>query len=337
MMKTLSSSGMPSTSYASGNGSASVRSAARNRTPAPSSRTRSGGGGGGGGGVVNSVSVGYCKTGTRNQCANGVHHQSFISYCGVEVTRRSCRCLRLRRAQRYRHTRPMCVLHESKRTVSFIRLQTKSLKRTHSVLCFSGNSHNGNNSNSNNSNSNSSITPSSEDSAFNADQVSTGLDSISPISSSRSINTATVTASESAADDSTTTTLIAASLFVGLALLVGLGVLYKDPISAILSEFTVVIEALGTRGKVLFVVVYTLLEVLAVPAAPLTMTAGVLFGVPVGASLVLCSATMAACLSFMITRYLARDKVVSLIKGDGISSKWKAVDKAIGEENILYL
>ena len=48
---------------------------------------------------------------------------------------------------------------------------------------------------------------------------------------------------------------------------------------------------------------YTLLEVLALPAVPLTMTAGLLFGVGPGAAVVSVSATVAATISFLIARY----------------------------------
>ena len=48
---------------------------------------------------------------------------------------------------------------------------------------------------------------------------------------------------------------------------------------------------------------YTALEVLALPAIPLTMTAGLLFGVGPGAAVVSVSATTAATISFLIARY----------------------------------
>ena len=48
---------------------------------------------------------------------------------------------------------------------------------------------------------------------------------------------------------------------------------------------------------------YTALEVLALPAVPLTMTAGLLFGVGPGAAVVSVSATIAATISFLIARY----------------------------------
>ena len=49
--------------------------------------------------------------------------------------------------------------------------------------------------------------------------------------------------------------------------------------------------------------VYTVLEVLALPAVPLTMTAGLLFGVGPGVAVVSVSSTAAATISFLIARY----------------------------------
>jgi len=49
--------------------------------------------------------------------------------------------------------------------------------------------------------------------------------------------------------------------------------------------------------------------VLAVPAIPLTMTAGVVFDPLVGTCIVSLSATTAATIAFLIARYAARDRV----------------------------
>ena len=48
---------------------------------------------------------------------------------------------------------------------------------------------------------------------------------------------------------------------------------------------------------------YTLLEILAVPAVPLTMTAGVIFGPVAGSIVVSVAATAAATIAFLIARY----------------------------------
>ena len=54
--------------------------------------------------------------------------------------------------------------------------------------------------------------------------------------------------------------------------------------------------------------VYVGLELLAVPAIPLTMTSGVIFGVVPGTIVVSAASVAAATLAFLIARYVARDK-----------------------------
>jgi uncharacterized membrane protein YdjX (TVP38/TMEM64 family) len=66
---------------------------------------------------------------------------------------------------------------------------------------------------------------------------------------------------------------------------------------------------LPLQGYLAYAAVYTGLEVLAVPAIPLTMTAGVIFGPVTGTLIVSVSATAAATIAFLIARYAARDKV----------------------------
>ena len=75
--------------------------------------------------------------------------------------------------------------------------------------------------------------------------------------------------------------------------------------------------------------VYTALEVLAVPAIPLTMTAGAIFGVAAGTALVSASATLAATAAFVIARYAARDRVQAYAER---SPRFAAVDRAIGRD-----
>ena len=55
--------------------------------------------------------------------------------------------------------------------------------------------------------------------------------------------------------------------------------------------------------------VYVGLELLAVPAIPLTMTSGVIFGVVPGTIVVSVASVAAATLAFLIARYAARDRV----------------------------
>ncbi len=54
---------------------------------------------------------------------------------------------------------------------------------------------------------------------------------------------------------------------------------------------------------------YAVILASAVPAIPLTMTAGAIFGVVPGTAVVSVAGTMACTISFLIARYVARDKV----------------------------
>jgi uncharacterized membrane protein YdjX (TVP38/TMEM64 family) len=61
--------------------------------------------------------------------------------------------------------------------------------------------------------------------------------------------------------------------------------------------------------------------VLALPAIPLTMTAGAIFGVPAGTLMVTISATLAATIAFLIARYVARDRVRGVGWGWGVTAR----------------
>ena len=118
---------------------------------------------------------------------------------------------------------------------------------------------------------------------------------------------------------------------MGVVLLAAAGLTHKDELFASLGAFTDYIESLGPTGYALFLMGYVALEVLAVPAFPLTMSAGALFGTYSGTLLVTTAATIAAAIAFLISRYVARDKVMSLAEN---YPKFKAIDKAIGEDSL---
>ncbi|KAG0569083.1 hypothetical protein KC19_6G064400 [Ceratodon purpureus] len=108
-----------------------------------------------------------------------------------------------------------------------------------------------------------------------------------------------------------------------------LGVVYKDQINDILTQFSDFLEGYGPAGYALFVLGYAGLEVLAIPAVPLTMSAGLLFGTLYGTILVSIAGTLAATASFLIARYFARDRILKLAERN---PKFLAIDKAIGAD-----
>ncbi|CAI5950238.1 unnamed protein product [Closterium sp. NIES-65] len=126
-------------------------------------------------------------------------------------------------------------------------------------------------------------------------------------------------------------TLAAGALIVSVvASLALLGYYYKDDISSAIDYFTTYIEGAGSGGYVTFVLGYSLLEVLAVPAIPLTLSAGVLFGPVMGTFLCSLSGTISATIAFLIARYVARDRIQDMVRGN---KKYEAIDRAVGNNS----
>ncbi|KAL0760205.1 hypothetical protein Bca101_076355 [Brassica carinata] len=101
------------------------------------------------------------------------------------------------------------------------------------------------------------------------------------------------------------------------------GYVYRDQINTFLTQFSTLIEGYGPAGYALFI------AILAIPALPLTMSAGLLFGSLIGTIIVSISGTMAASVAFLIARYFARERILKLVEGN---KKFLAIDKAIGED-----
>jgi len=94
------------------------------------------------------------------------------------------------------------------------------------------------------------------------------------------------------------------------------------------------IESMGSAGILYFGIIYTIAELLAVPATPLTLSAGYLFGVQQGTLVVLCSAILSATISFAIARTVLREKVEGLLEN---YPEFQKIDKAIGKEGFKLM
>jgi len=100
------------------------------------------------------------------------------------------------------------------------------------------------------------------------------------------------------------------------------------PIEAWSDAFQAWIKGLGPWGWLIFAAVYIVGTVLLVPGSVLTFAAGLAFGLAIGFPLVVVSATIGATLAFLIARYLAHDKVESLMQK---RPKFKAIQSAVSE------
>lgn len=94
------------------------------------------------------------------------------------------------------------------------------------------------------------------------------------------------------------------------------------------------VHDMGNAGLLYFGLIYLVAEVLAVPATPLTLSAGVLFGVAKGTAIVLLSASIAASVAFWIGKTVLRSWVEERLQEN---PKFAKLDRAIGEQGFQLL
>ena len=87
-----------------------------------------------------------------------------------------------------------------------------------------------------------------------------------------------------------------------------------------LGDLRATIEAYGAWAPVLYVIGYVVAELLFVPALPLTLLGGLVFGPLWGTVYTWAAATLAAALAFLVARHLAR----------GTVERWRARSPRIG-------
>jgi uncharacterized membrane protein YdjX (TVP38/TMEM64 family) len=89
------------------------------------------------------------------------------------------------------------------------------------------------------------------------------------------------------------------------------------------------IDGLGLAGGIAFIALYVIATVAFLPGSILTLGAGVVFGVFLGALYVFVGATLGAIAAFLVGRYLARDWITRKIAGN---AKFAAIDQAVAQE-----
>lgn len=113
-----------------------------------------------------------------------------------------------------------------------------------------------------------------------------------------------------------------------LALVAITAVWFLLPVRDWIEGFQGWIKDLGAIGIVVFVGLYIAITVVLGPAWALTLVAGLAYGAW-GFPLVVGSATLAACIAFLIGRHLARGRVTKLFDDN---NRLKALNRAVSQE-----
>lgn len=118
-------------------------------------------------------------------------------------------------------------------------------------------------------------------------------------------------------------------LGIGLVLIAIAAAWLLLPLDAWFRAFNQWVQELGAVGGLIFGAVYVLATVLLLPASPLSIAAGLTFGLAWGFVLVSVSATLGAAAAFLVARYLARHHVEKMVRQ---RPRFQAVDRAISED-----
>ncbi len=118
------------------------------------------------------------------------------------------------------------------------------------------------------------------------------------------------------------------ALFIGLILLaVGIGFLFL-PVKAWTLALQTWINSLGWLGPIVFALLYIIATMLLIPGSALTLAAGAIFGLWLGAATVIVGANLGALCSFLLAKTRLRSKVQEWAAA---SPKFAALDRAIGQ------
>ncbi|MBT9155500.1 MAG: TVP38/TMEM64 family inner membrane protein YdjZ [Firmicutes bacterium] len=93
-------------------------------------------------------------------------------------------------------------------------------------------------------------------------------------------------------------------------------------------------QELGAIGYLVYVFLYILVAVFMLPASAVTIVAGITFGSVVGGVLALISATIGACVAFLLARYAARDMIVAKF---GNNPLFKRIENGVRENGTSFL
>lgn len=120
------------------------------------------------------------------------------------------------------------------------------------------------------------------------------------------------------------------TVVAGVGIAAGTGVLSPETFVSVAAWF----ETLGPSAIFLYAALYFVLELVAVPALPLTLGSGYLFGLINGTVAVSIASTAAAAAAFLIARYGLRESVANLASR---YPRFRAMDRAIGKEGFKFV
>lgn len=108
------------------------------------------------------------------------------------------------------------------------------------------------------------------------------------------------------------------------------------PLGEWITSFQAWVKEIGPIGYVVYVLAYVVFCVLGIPASPLTIGAGAIFGFVAGTIVVVIGATLGATLSFLLARTVMRRKIESVTASN---ARFRALDRAITREGgrIVFL
>ncbi len=94
------------------------------------------------------------------------------------------------------------------------------------------------------------------------------------------------------------------------------------------------ILSLGAWGGIVFIILYAVAVVAAIPGSALTVAAGALFGSVIGIILVSIASTLGAALSFLVARYFARGAASRWLSS---KEKFRRLDKLTEEQGAIMV
>ena len=126
-------------------------------------------------------------------------------------------------------------------------------------------------------------------------------------------------------------TVVAAALLIGFVVAVRF-----LPVGDWIESFQAWVKGLGPVGYIVYVLAYVIACVTFVPASPLTLGAGAIFGFVEGTIVVIVGATLGATASFLLGRTILRRRIEAMAANN---PKFRALDRAIAREGgkIVFL